>query len=592
MLQALVRYYEILAGEEDSQVPKQGYGTANISFSLNIDDEGNLLNLTSCKIPKGKKMVAKEMVVPEPVKGRTGKKILPDFLFGNSSYVLGIDNKGDPERTMKCFQSFKEFNISILQKANCKEAEAVIKFLKKWDPKKSTNNPLITEYLDELYKGAVLIFRYYGNQNVHNIPDIKRAWEEYKSESLDEPIQQCLVTGKKSGITILHPTIKGLYGGQAMGNSLVSFNARAYESYGKTKKQGLNAPVSKYASFAYGTALNALLSDSNKLIMGDTTVVFWAETAVRIYQDVFSIFLDCSDLYKDEENKKYVRAKSAEKMVKEVLDRISQGIKIDIENFYSNILDKNIKFYVLGMSPNAARISVRFFLQGTFGEFVSCILNHYEDLSVQRQYDSDMTMIPAWKILHETLSKNSDDKSISTYLSTALMRAILMGEDYPSSLYQTILLRIRATQDINYYKASIVKAYLNRKERKTKRLNYKEVLTLALNEDSTNKAYLLGRLFAVLEKAQKDANPDIKSTIRDKYFSSASTTPASTFPILLGLAQHHISKSEYGYTVDKKISEIMSKLNVDDNPFPKNLSLDDQGIFYLGFYHQRNKFYK
>ena len=354
MLRALVRYYEILADEEDSPVPKLGNGTANISFALNIDDEGNLINLTSCKIQRGKKIVPRPMIVPEPVKGRTGTKPVPDFLFGNSSYVLGFDNKEKPERAKECFQSFKDFNISILREAGCREAEAVIKFLEKWDSEKALDNPAITEYLDEIYKGAVFIFRYYGKQEVHDIPAIKKVWEEYKNKSIDGTIQQCLVTGQKTSIQVLHPFIKGIYGGQPMGNSLVSFNARAYESYGKTKQQGLNAPVGEYAAFAYGTALNALLSDlSHKLLLGDTTVVFWAETALPLYQDIFSIFMDCSELYLNDENKKYVRAKSAEKMVKEVLDGIAQGNNVDFDSFYANMVDRNIQFYVLGLSPNS-----------------------------------------------------------------------------------------------------------------------------------------------------------------------------------------------------------------------------------------------
>jgi CRISPR-associated protein Csd1 len=594
MLQDLVRYYEILAAEEDRTVPKPGYGTANISFSLNIDDKGNLLNLTSCKIQSGKKMAARPITVPEPVKGRTGTKAVPDFLFGNSSYVLGFDNKGNPDRTKERFQSFKEFNISILSKAKCTEAEAVIRFLENWDAEKAQENPAIIENLEEIYKGAVFIFRYYGKEDVHNIPAIRKAWQEYKNKSKNGIVQQCLVTGKKASVAILHPIIKGLYNGQPMGNSLVSFNAPAYESYNATKekRKGLNAPVGEYAAFAYGTALNTLLADtSHKLALGDTTVVFWAETAVPVYQDMFSIFMDCSELYTEAKNKKYVRSELSEKMVKGVLNKIAQGKTVDVEEFYRNAIDRSIKFYVLGISPNAARISVRFFLKGTFGSFVDRIIQHYEDLSIQTQFDTEMPSVPVWKILGETLSKKSDDKSVSTYLSTSLMRAILMGEDYPSSLYQTILLRVRAEQDVNYYKAAILKACLSRKERRLKYESYKEVLTLALNEDSKNKAYVLGRLFAVLEKAQKDANPDVKSTIRDKYFSSASTTPASTFPTLLALAQHHISKSDYGVLIDKKIAEIMSKLDVDDNPFPKNLSLDDQGLFYLGFYHQRNSLY-
>jgi len=594
MLQDLVRYYEILSAEEDSTIPKIGYGTINVSFSLNIDDDGNLINLTSCKVAIGKKTIAKPMTVPEPVKGRTGTKVLPDFLYGNSSYVLGFDNKGKPERTKACFEAFKQHNISILRNAQCKEADAVIKFLEKWNPEKALDNPAINENLEEIYKGAVFIFRYYG-KDVHNVPSIKQAWMEYKNQSSGSIVQQCLVTGKTAPIAILHPTIKGLYKGQSMGNSLVSYNEPAYESYNtsKKKRQGLNGPVSEYAAFAYGTALNNLLSDENhKLLLGDTTVVFWAETTSVVYSDIFSLFLDCSQLYTSGDEKKIMRSPAAEKTVKIVLEKIAQGKKADIDEVYKEAIDKNIRFYILGMSPNAARISVRFYLKGTFGNFIEKIEQHYEDLSIQKQFDNDMPNIPVWKILGETISKVSDDRAVSTYLSTSLMRAVLLGEDYPNSLYQTILLRIHAEQDINYYKASIIKACLLRKARKAGNNIYKEVLTLSLNENTNIKVYHLGRLFAVLEKVQKDANPGIKSTIRDKYFSSASTTPAATFPTLLSLAQHHISKLDYGVYYDKMIGEIMDKLEVEDNPFPKNLTLDEQGIFYLGFYHQRNLLYK
>jgi len=592
MLNDLVRYYEILATDENSTVPKEGYGTANVSFSLNIDDNGNLINISSCKVPAGKKMVARPMTVPEPVKGRTNK-ILPDFLFGNSSYVLGVDNKGKRDRSRDCYKAFKEHNISILRNVNCKEAKAVIKFLEKWDPEKAFDNPLIKENLDEILKGAIFIFRYYGKEDIHNVPEIQEAWMEYKSKLSPNPIRQCLVTGKPAPIAVLHPDIKGIYKGQSMGNKLVSYNDTAYESYNSTKekKQGLNGPVSEYAAFAYGTALNSLLSNErNKIILGDTTVVFWAESTSKVYPDMFSLLLDCSPLYENE--KKIIRSTEAEKAIKAVLESISRGKKTDVVEVYKKAVDENIKFYVLGMSPNAARITVRFYLKDIFGSFAEKIEQHYEDMSIQKQYDNEFDSVPLWRILSETVSKKSDDKTVSAYLLTSLMRAILLGGNYPVSLYQTILQRIHAEQDINYYKASIIKAYLLRKSRKAKNDMYKEVLTLALNDNTNNRAYLLGRLFAVFEMVQKDVNPNIKSTIRDKYFTSACTTPAATFPTLLSLVQHHISKSDYGVYYDKIIGEIMDKLNIENDPFPKRLSLDDQGIFYLGFYHQRNKFYK
>lgn len=592
MLNDLVRYYEILATDENSTVPKEGYGTANVSFSLNIDDNGNLINISSCKVPAGKKMVARPMTVPEPVKGRTNK-ILPDFLFGNSSYVLGVDNKGKRDRSRDCYKAFKEHNISILRNVNCKEAKAVIKFLEKWDPEKAFDNPLIKENLDEILKGAIFIFRYYGKEDIHNVPEIQEAWMEYKSKLSPNPIRQCLVTGKPAPIAVLHPDIKGIYKGQSMGNKLVSYNDTAYESYNSTKekKQGLNGPVSEYAAFAYGTALNSLLSNErNKIILGDTTVVFWAESTSKVYPDMFSLLLDCSPLYENE--KKIIRSTEAEKAIKAVLESISRGKKTDVVEVYKKAVDENIKFYILGMSPNAARITVRFYLKDIFGSFAEKIEQHYEDMSIQKQYDNEFDSVPLWRILSETVSKKSDDKTVSAYLLTSLMRAILLGGNYPVSLYQTILQRIHAEQDINYYKASIIKAYLLRKSRKAKNDMYKEVLTLALNDNTNNRAYLLGRLFAVFEMVQKDVNPNIKSTIRDKYFTSACTTPAATFPTLLSLVQHHISKSDYGVYYDKIIEEIMDKLNIENDPFPKRLSLDDQGIFYLGFYHQRNKFYK
>lgn len=595
MLQDLVRYYEILAAEENSTVPKLGFGTANISFAINIDADGNLINLTSCKIAVGDKLVARAMTVPEPVTGRTGTKIKPDFLFGNSGYVLGFDNKGKPDRAKECFAEFKKHNLSILSKAHCKEAEAVIHFLEKWDPDKALDHPAIQENLEEIFKGANFIFRHDGT-DVHNVPSVQKAWMKYyQSKASDSPVQQCLVTGETAPIAILHQAIKGLYKGQSMGNSLVSYNEPAFESYNPTKikRQGLNGPISKYAMFAYTTALNNLLADdSHKLLLGDTTVVFWAETTEQVYTDMVSLFLNCSQLYMEDAEKKTVRSPSAEKTVRTVLEKIAQGKRADVEAVYQNAVDTNTKFCILGLSPNAARITVRFYLKGTFGSFMRKIEQHYEDQSIDKQFDTDMPSVPVWKLLDETLPKASTDRSISTYLSTLLMRAVLLGEDYPNAMYQTILLRIHAEQDINYYKASFMKAYLTRKARKTGNSKYKEVLTLSLNENATNKAYLLGRLFAVLEKVQKDANPNVKSTIRDKYFSSASTTPAATFPTLLSLVQHHISKLDYGAYYDKMIGEVMDKLEVEENPFPTNLTLDEQGLFYLGFYHQRNEFYK
>ena len=311
---------------------------------------------------------------------------------------------------------------------------------------------------------------------------------QYKSKSSESPVQQCLVTGEKAPIAILHPDIKGYIMHRQPKLNLFPIIERLLNlTTHQKKRQGLNGPVSEYAAFAYGTALNALLADeSHKIILGDTTVVFWAETTSVVYQDMFSLFLDCSQLHAQEGNMKTVRSPLAEKTIRTVLEKIAQGKTADVEEVYKEAVDKNVRFYILGMSPNAARISVRFYLKGSFGSFMGKIQQHYEDMAIQKQYDNEMTFVPVWKILGETQPKTSDDRSVSTYLSTSLMRAVLLGEDYPNSLYQTILLRIRAEQDINYYKASVVKACLIRKARKSGN-NMVKGLSLSLDENSNNK---------------------------------------------------------------------------------------------------------
>lgn len=585
LLQALVRYYEILSDDEESEIPKLGYGKVNVSYALNISKDGELLNLIPLKIldSKGKKQVAKPMTLPEQSKRASG--VFSNFLCDNSSYVFGFDNKGKPERSKKCFEAFKVLHNEILENVECDEAKAVLSFLDKWDVEKATEHIAIVDYLTDIYTGANFIFMLDGKKNeyIHNHAEIKKAWQTYKSTSSNDKKQQCLVTGEEKSIARLHPIIKGIRGGQAMGNSLVSFNASAYESYGNNKSQGLNSPVSEYACFAYGTALNSLLSDnSHKISLGDATIVFWAETADRYCQDFFSMMIEPAEA----DEQRYVRDDYAVKNIKSVFEKIANGQRIAT----NQVIDEDVQFYVLGLSPNAARLSVRFFIEDSFEVFVNKIIKHYQDMAIQKQFDNELNSISIWKMLNETVSPKSSDKSASPLLAGSVLRSILTGSPYPTALFNSVMIRIRAERDINYYKASIIKAYLTRCANSKK---YEEVLTVALNETSDNKAYVLGRLFAALEKAQQDASTSkLNTTIKDKYFTSACGTPANVFPVLLKLSSHHISKAEYGYASDKRISEIMDILNVDNSPFPKNLSLEEQGVFILGYYHQKNNLYK
>jgi len=576
ILQALVDYYELLAEDEESEIPKRYYGKTGVSYELRINKQGELVDVISLKTMVEKKEAARKMTVPEPVLRTAG--ISANFLCDNSSYVLGFDNKGKPKRSAECFEDFKKLNISILSKVECDEADAVIAFLNSWDTASAAKNPLIAPFINDIYKGANFVFKLDGKTTwVHENEQIRKQWEFYRDKKASNIEMPCLVTGKKLPIARTHPFIKGIHGGQAMGNSLVNFNCSAYESYGRENAQGLNSPVSEYAAFAYAAALNYLLAGSNKMYLGDTTVVFWAQTEGNMHAEVFSG--SCNP----DNDSKFDPA--AEKAIKNIFQSIAAGKQPNIGEH----IDESIRFYIAGLSPNAARVSLRFFMADTFGYFMQNIIKHYQALRISKQYSTDKDNFSIWVLLNETVSKNSSKKAVSPLLAGSVFRAIMLGEKYPTALYNAILLRIRAEHEVNFYKAAAIKAYLLRN---CLNKNYEEVLGVSLNETSKNKPYVLGRLFAVLEKAQLEAaGGSLNSTIKDKYFTSACTTPAVVFPGLLKIASHNTSKLDYGFVYEKKIGEIFELLNVDDNPYPKNLTYEEQGLFILGYYHQKNALY-
>jgi CRISPR-associated protein Csd1 len=397
--------------------------------------------------------------------------------------------------------------------------------------------------------------------------------------------------------------LKGIKDANPTGATLVGFNAPAYESYGK--EQGENSPVSEKAAFAYTTVLNYLLSSENKnrkFSIGDTTVVYWAESSDPIYASLFaSLFGIAQDFPEKTDGEKTskvsIQDKRAERILAAIAEKVQHAEPMDLKGLDG--FDENTRFYVLGLAPNAARISVRFFLQDPFQKMVQKIMMHYQDMEIVKEFEDQPAQIPLRQILKETISRKSSDKNASPLLAGAMLMAILENTLYPAALYYAVINRIRADSDepkegfrkINYQRAAMIKAYLIRKYRYQETPQIKEVLSMSLNEQSTQPAYLLGRLFAVLEKVQQEAIGDINASIKDRYFTSACASPATVFPLLLRLSQHHILKAEFGYASDRRIEEIMNLLEMNDNPIPAHLSLDEQGIFILGYYHQRAAFF-
>lgn len=579
ILGSLVDYYKILAAAGEISLP--GYCMANVSYALNLSVDGELIGVIPLKVqvPRGKKVeeVPQSLMVPEQEKRAVG--VRANFLCDNSGYILGVDNKGKPERSKQCFEAFTELHHNVLEHINCGQAKAVLSFLDKWQPERIKDCAAIENYLEELTSGANIVLHIEGIGFAHESIEVKQAWERYIGSKSDSVKMQCLITGEMSPIARLHPSIKGVKGAQSMGASVVSFNARAYESYGYDDAQGLNAPVSEYAAFAYTTALNHLLSNNDhKQSYGDTTIVYWAMSPKTIYRDIFKFSLNPVEITNEMQVDKKV-----EGLIEAIFKKFVEGKPV---GDFGAAFDKETRFYILGLTPNAARLSVRLFMENSFGNILKNVVEHYRVLEIERS-PKEFEYLPLWKLIEETVSPNSKDKSSSPLLSGSVMRSIFSGAPYPEALYSSVMVRIRAEREISRGKAAIIKACLMR----SKYEKYKEELTVSLNEQSENRAYVLGRLFAALEKAQQDANPGINATIKDRYFTAACATPASVFPILLRLSNHHIAKSDYGYASERRISELMDKLDVENNPFPAHLALDDQGIFILGYYHQQKANY-
>lgn len=595
ILQALTERYETLTAE--GRLPRDGWSDVPISFALYLREDGTLEDVVSLKQPeqRGKKevLVPRKLSLPAPVKRTVG--IAPNFLWDNSSYLLGADQKGSPARSLECFAACKKLHHELLDPVDSPAARAVLAFFDRWDPAAAQEHPALAGKLEEVLGAVNLAFRWDGGF-VQDDPLIQQAWQAYYSSVDDGPEMTCLITGKKGPAQKVHPSIKGVVGAQSSGAALVSFNSDALCSYGH--EQNLNAPVSKYAAFAYTTALNAMLADRAHLgRIGDATVLFWAQNGKSAYQDFFrmSLFEDTAAEANADADGPDAQVSlfdppggySAADLQRMMLD-LCRGQSVV---FDETQLDPDATFYILGLSPNAARLSVRFFLRNSFGHFLQNIQAHNERLAIVKPKGYRYATIPVWRLLSETVNQKSSDKSPAPGLAGEMLQAVLNDTRYPATLLNGMTLRIRAEREVNCVRAAILKAYyLKNSHREVP----KEVLTVSLNPESTNIPYVLGRLFSVYEAIQTAANPGINATIKDKYFNSAAATPASIFPILGGLAQKHLKKLRGGnrglcVMYEKQLSELAGLLG---ETFPARMSLPQQGSFQLGYYQQTQARYQ
>lgn len=584
ILQALNELYERLADDPAYELPRPGYSTQRVSFCVVLKPDGTLFDIQDVRITRtetlrnGKEKVtqlSRPVLVPGQSKP-SGSGLNPCFLWDNSGYMLGYkpeDKK--PERSAEACLEFRKKHVSLEKEIGAPEFSAVCRFLESWTPAKASDYKL---KLDEYAEKGFGVFQIQGQAGyVHEVPAVKKWWDAQQTQQEAGMIAQCLVTGDEAPIALVHqPAIKGVRDSQPGGALLVSFNIKSAESYGD--EQGHNAQVSQQAVFNYANALNTMLggplSHRHRVQIGDATTVFWTEKPTEI-ESLFADFVQGNAVEEEQPNQDQALAKR----LKTFMEILRQGGGSEVGKLGD---DPQTKFFVLGLSPNAARLSVRFWHVATLGQMVDKLKAHYDALRLRRSSDKDPEFPAAWQLLRQT---GRESKDIPPILAGPLLRSILTGCRYPQGLFSAVLNRIRADHEVSYLRACIFKAFSTR--------NHQHDIPMSLDTNRTEPAYLLGRLFAALEKTQEDALPGINATIRDRFYSAASATPGSVFPRLLRTYQHHLSKAAsengQGYKVsrEKLIQEITDKLT----GMPAHLALEGQGLFAIGYYHQRQDFF-
>jgi CRISPR-associated protein Csd1 len=568
ILASLVKAYDRLP-----DAPPFGYSSEKIGFLISLNADGSVAHVVDLREGEGKKKQAKILAVPASFK-RPGITPRAFFLWDNTAYVLGIsanDAKGCEPRRL----AFLNLHLELLKGTNDIGLTALRMFLTNWTP-----DDFVRFGWPEEMKDQNIIFALESErrqQFLHERSAAKSIWARASAEG-EKPEAICLVNGERSAVARLHPAIKGVWGGQVAGGSIVSFNLDAFTSYGH--EQGDNAPVSEAAAFAYTTALNRFLErdSGHRIQIGDASTVFWADSSSKeLAEAAESLFVQFWDPVAEDA--------ADTKRVGITLEQIRQG-----RHHLSDIepdLATGVRFYVLGLAPNAARLSIRFYFEDNFGKLTENYQKFLSDMRIEPPPRDDYP--PLWKYLSE-LAVLGKRENVPPNLAGEWMRSILTGSHYPMTLLSSVLMRIRADGEVNALRVGILKSVLIR--------NLKKEAPVALDPENRNRGYVLGRLFATYEQIQSAAlGSRVNATVKDKFYGSASAQPRKVFAMLESGSANHLSKvgkqkPGYKVTLEKTVSGIMDIMEPGKDPFPASLSAEEQALFGLGYYHQRNEFFK
>jgi CRISPR-associated protein Csd1 len=573
ILQSLKEYYDRKVADPDSDIAPEGFERKQIPFLIVIDKNGTFVNLDDTREIVGKKAIAKTFLVPRS-KSRSGSRSYETtfLLWDHIGYLFQYpeDDKKAKNQHQTWLRALTELPDEL--KTN-QGISAIIKFYESSGIEQVKKHPLWVECTKAL--SCNMTFKLAGEMMPIPCSPVVQEYVRKTAQSSPENIEgeevgkvfgRCLVTGEFAEIARVHSDTRI----NKDSKKLVGFQKNSgYDSYGK--EQGYNAPVGKAAEFAYTTALNTLLKSSSRMLVGDAVIVFWSEKSSEFAEQFTNFF---NEPPKDNPDRGIDAVKSLFK-------------SLETGSLYTK---DDQKFYVLGLAPNSARIAIRFWIVDTIASMAKKIALHFADLRIVHG-PRDRDVFSLFRLL-VSIAIMEKSENIPPNLAGETMRAILQGLPYPQTLLQAAIRRIRAEHEITYIRAALIKACINRTVR-VKNPSIREELKMSLDESNKNIGYRLGRLFAALEKIQQDANPGINATIRDRFYGAASGTPVVVFGNLMRLKNHHLAKFDNpGHRVffEKLLGEIMEGVDA-KTAFPSHLSLDDQGRFAVGYYHQMQAFY-
>lgn len=606
LINALCQYYDML--EKGGKLLPDGYSKVGVSYLICLNDDGSIENIVDYREKKqikdaeGKvkeKLDARHIILPERNEKRGINLNIVDhrplYIFGLNMVGEKLTTKDDTDKAKKSHALFVEENLKFIEGLDTPIVNAYRNFLINWNPERECENKKLLSLKGDYNSGYAFCLASDINILLHEDISLKEKYEEYMflvQKDKEKIYRQCSITGKRELIAKTHRVIKGIKGGDKV---LVCFNNDSDKSY--CNEQSYNSNISELAVKKYTKALNYLLTDKNhNEYMAGVTIVYWAMNLNEKDEDIYHSLIFGSSDSMDEEH--------TEKMIDDLLKDAKQA-NLSNKQLDISYIDSDVDFYIIGLKPIKSRLSLKFLYKRKFGEIIKNIARFQEDIAII----GNKKIVPFWRIKKELLSQKKDSKSkekkndikkeltspksskdeVNPALLAKIFESIVYGTPYPKELLSTVIRRVRTDEiSFNSVRAGLIKACINRQYNKKE-----EELKLALDKENRNEAYLCGRLFAVLEKIQENASSakgvELNRTIKDGYFAAASVKPAANFPKLIRLSQYHLKKDEYSVKNNNLMSEIINRLEI---KFPDNLSLQEQGKFMIGYYHQRQDFYK